>query len=820
MTLSHRLRAIAGFLALALLAGAGPLEAQVPGRAGGEVLGVVVDAETGRPVVGAAVAVWNPATSSIVTGAAAAEDGRFRVQGIPPGTYFVQVTSIGHAAHRSADFAMGSDFPRRDLGTIRLATALVEAEEVEVAIERPTVTIEPDRNTYVAQDVAPSAATASEVLEAVPSVQVDPDGRVSLRGNENVAVQINGRPAPVQGDQLSSYLQQLPANAIDRVEVIPTPSARHDPEGMAGIINLVMKRNTDLGTSGGVTLGVATAERTNVGANLGHQRGPVTLFTTYGYNRNERASAGINDRQDLEDGVPVSFTDQVETGTRSRDGHNLSTTLDTRLGERDVLTNGLTLNLRGSSESTVSAVTELDASHEVTDRYDRLLDEEGDSFVLDYTLGFRRTYEPRAHELSAELRFNRDTDDDRTVFWRTPPGVEEPRNEGERHETDDLEREVTGQVDYVRMLRESTKLEAGYKGSSRWIEREFTALEDSLGEGTWLPSDLSNAFDFNERVHAVYGVLSRTVGAFELQAGLRAERASQDFTLADESFPNDYTSFFPSGIAVYDPSDATQLKLSYSRRVRRPRTRELNPFPVFLDAQNVFIGNPELKPEYTDAFELGYTRSWDRGSLQVTPFYRRTSDIIRHIVDPEDVVNGREVTSVTFENLETSDSWGADVNASLDLGGWFDGLASFNVFKMVTDGGSATSLSSNAVTWSARLNGTTWLTPDLSLQAMYHYRAPMEFERGKFSSWQMSTVTLKQELWDERASLSLRLFDPFKTMGFRVEAGDEEAFQITEHNFDARALHLTFQINFGQAPKGRPPRTEPEQEPAGVGFPQ
>lgn len=249
-----------------------------------------------------------------------------------------------------------------------------------------------------------------------------------------------------------------------------------------------------------------------------------------------------------------------------------------------------------------------------------------------------------------------------------------------------------------------------------------------------------------------------------------------------------------------------------------PETDQLNPFPEFFDDQNVFFGNPELDPEYTDAFELAYTRSGDFGSFQLTPFYRHMTDIIRFIVDTDTVVDDREVTSITFENLASSHSWGADVNGSLDLGERFNGLASFNVFKMVTDGGSETSLSSNAVTWSARVNGTTELTPSLSLQAMYFYRAPMNFERGRFSSWKMASVTLKQKLWEDRASLSLRFADPFDTMGFRVEVGGDNVLQVTERDFDARAIHLTFQYNFGRAPKVRQPRPEPAQEPTG-GFP-
>lgn len=809
-------RALIVLLGFVLAGGADSIQAQIPAAGSGEVHGSVVRADGDEPIHGASVAVWSMADSSLVAGDIAHADGAFRVQGLRPGIYYLHVTSIGYDPHRTQDFTIDAASPRVSAGVIRLVPSPVAVEGIEVEVERPTVVIEPDRNSYSAKDVAPAAATASDVLEAVPSVQVDVDGKVSLRGNESVAVQINGRPAPIRGEQLGAYLRQLPANVIERVEVVPTPSARYDPEGMAGIINIVMKENTDLGLSGGFTLGASPSNRYNASGNFGYQRGPVTLFSTYGFNLDERTVVGINDRERFDAlRVLLSTTEQDVDEERSRNGHNLGTTVDYRISEKDVLTNALSLNLRSSTEASLNTYTELGADGSMTDRYNRLRDGETDGFVLDYTLAFKRTLEARRHELSAEVRVNRADDDDRATFWRQPLEDADPvsRSEVERRETDALTQEVTAQVDYTRPLGERTKLETGYKGSARWLDREYLLLEDER--------DLSNAFEFDEQVQAAYGVLSHIAGKFELQVGLRAEYASRDFALADEAqnYPHSYGSLFPSGVVSYSLSDASQAKISYSRRIRRPGTQELNPFPTFFDVQNVFIGNPRLNPEYTDAIELGFNHQAGWGTLQLSPFYRRTTDVIRFIVDPVDEVDGHEVTSVSFENLATGNSWGTDVNASLQFGQWLKGIASFNIFKMVTEGGSESSLSSNAVTWSTRLNATADLTPALSLQAMYFYRAPMEFERGRFSSWKMTSVTLRQKLAGDRASLSLRLVDPFNTMGFRIEAGDDDVTQITERKFGARAVHLTFQYSFGQAPKVRQPRPDTTSEPQ-AGFPQ
>ena len=220
---------------------------------------------------------------------------------------------------------------------------------------------------------------------------------------------------------------------------------------------------------------------------------------------------------------------------------------------------------------------------------------------------------------------------------------------------------------------------------------------------------------------------------------------------------------------MYSLTKATQLKANYSRRIRRPGTQELNPFPSFFDVQNVFLGNPQLNPEYTDAFELSGSRTGSRGSLQLTPFYRHTTDIIRVDINTADTVENREVTSISFQNLATANSWGADVNGSLRFGQRFNGLASFNVYKMVTDGGSESSLGSSAVTWSSRVNATSQVTSAFIVQASYFYRAPVTIERGRFEAMHGLNLSFRYKLNEDKAVIGLRLADPFNTQKFRVK---------------------------------------------------
>ncbi len=800
---------------------AGPPQAgQQPPPAPGEVSGIIVAADSSGPVARPAVALRNKSDSKMVTGTMGSADGTFRIQGLRPGTYYLRVSGIGFTPLNTPEFTISPDAPVANVGSIKLSRISVTLQAVEITGEKPTVVIEPDRNSYKAKDVAPAAANASDVLQATPSVEVDADGKVSLRGNENVAIQINGRPTPIKGTALAAYLKQIPANIVERIEVIPNPSAKYDPEGMAGIINIVLKANTDLGLSGGVNTGFATPSRFNSGGNVGYQRGAVTLFGTYGFNADDRNIVGINDRQRFDpNGSTLDFQNQDIDGANKNGGHNFTGNIDYKLSEKDVVSNSLTLNRRHNNDAALAGYEDLDANQVFLDRYVMDRNTKARGLTWDNSLSWKHTIQPRTHELSTEVRYNRSRDESNMLLWREPqnPDGSSAGNpfQGETDISNGLTRQLTAQADYTRPLWTKSKLESGVKETDRWLDQDFLVYKDALGDGNWALSNLSNTFSFDEQVHAGYGVLSQSVGKFDLQGGLRAEWASRNFGLTGApAVPYNYHSLFPSGVIMYKPSEQTQLKVSYSRRIRRPGTQELNPFPVFFDQQNVFIGNPRLNPEYTDAIELGASKSGQLGSIQLSPFYRHTKDVIRVDINTADTVDGREVTSVSFQNLAKSDSWGTDLNGSLRLGPKLNAFGGLNIFKMVTDGGSQSALGSNAVAWSYRVNATTQLSPTVILQANYFYRAPMKIEKGKFSQIQMTNITLRKKLDGDNMSVAVRFADPFNTLKFRIKAGDDNLEQITARRFGVRATYFTFQWNYGKPPKVRlPQQDQPPPQP-------
>jgi outer membrane receptor protein involved in Fe transport len=787
------------------------------------VTGTVLRAGSSAPIPGAAVGVRTATDSALIGGAFTEENGSFRIDGLPAGRYIVRVRVMGFAPVQRNDVMVSAAAPV-DLGRIELTPIATVLSDVTVTAAQTDVAVAPDRTSYTVKDMpAASGGSAVDVLRNVPSVEVDGDNKVSLRGNPNVVVQINGRASPMRGEQLGNYLAQLPANVVVRVEVVPNPSAKDDPEGLGGIINIVLKQGTDLGTSGGLTVGGGTTGQVNASANLGRQQGAWTLFGSYGFMHDRRTVNGLTTRENRF-ADPLTFLDYDVDGLMTPESHSVTTTVEYKPAERDVLSSNLIANARSFGRESDSYYRNLDADRDLTGRAHRFTDQSQRDLSIDHALSWRHTVEPQKHFLSSELRFNANrgrnglflSDETLTVDGSpsdVPVGLE-------TNDTDERTSNWFLQSDYTRMLAANTKLETGFKGTLRRMTSDFDVALATAGEPYAPDAGRSNAFTYDERIEAAYGVLSQKVGPVDLQGGLRLERADTrfDLTTTGERFDNDYGSLFPSAIATWNVTESRQLKASYSKRINRPVTQQLNPFGFREDALNIFKGNPELKPEYTHSFELGYQQSLGKGSsLQLTPFFRRTLDAVRFIGSVDDA----GVSTVTFRNVATNDSYGADANLSLKLGR-LSGFGGGSVWENRIDASNLESIRSiRSFAWSARLNATLKVTPALDIQAFGMYRAPLRIEQGRITSFRLANVAIKQKIDGDRSSLTLRIADPFRTMSWGVRASDGRVIQLTDRHFGARGAFLSYSYNFGQAPKikQRPPEQEGGGQPVPGGPP-
>lgn len=777
-------------------------QAQEPSSEG-RITGRVLVAETENPLEGATVAAHRPADSSLVSGTVTDSTGAFAIDDLPLGTYTLRVSFVGFTNKRITDVRLTRQRPTRELDAITLSQTTEQMDEVTVSAERPAMDVQTDRTVYnTDQQLVTAGGSARSVLQDLPSIQVDIDGTISYRGNEGVVVHINGEPTSLSGQSLANFLQSLPASSVESVEVIPNPSAKYEPEGAAGIINIVLKRNRSAGWSGGVTAGGGTNQSYSLSGNLGYQSGPWRLFTNYGFRGGSEDEGGSRLRRNLTED-PVEVLDQSSTESETDRGHTLNTQVEYRPSDATSLSTETVLSTDAETAEERMNTIFRTQSGTVLDRYARLTNEDSGEQSIDTRLSMSHDFAPNDHNLEAELQYESEWEDEDGSYEEHALTAGEELGalrQRERENMSEREQEAEVEIDYVRPLGQLS-LETGYQGEWNMEDNDQTFEVLDTDTDTWQTEEISS-FEYEEMTHAAYALLTVPLSSsVEVKAGGRAEQAITTFTLParDESFDNNYSSFFPSAFLTYKPNEQYQARLSYSKRVRRPNSWQLNPIDDNSDPNFRHQGNPQLDPEYIHSFELSLTRKWAPLTLSVNPFFRRTVNEIERRRRYED-----NVTIVEFANFASSNSYGLEVVTSLQVENWVRGNVTLNAHRVVTDGSNFTTDRSNdAMAYSSRANLTFSLGPGLDLQLSQFYRAPMDIAGGRMGAWTSSDVALQKQLFDGQGSLSLRASDVFDTMDFNLEQQLNGRYTESSRDWSERQIMVTFSYSFGSSGNDR-----------------
>src|SRR5467141_2383237 len=759
----------------------------------GEIRGHVVDAATKAPLGMARVVAGTVQTSTDA-------DGAFRISGLQPGRYRVRILAVGYTP-REVAVELGTASPSVDVGTVFLTAAVVVLQPLQVTGQKQDVELAPDRNIYVVRDMPTTrGGTALDVLRNVPAVDVDIDNVVSLRGNTAVVVQLNGRPSPLKPAQLGNFLAQLPADLVDKVEVISNPSARENPEGVAGIINIVLKEKPDEGRSGGFTIGGGTTGHADVGGNLGVERGPLTVFGSYGFLRDNRPRRDTIFRENLYLD-PRTYLEEAGLRTQVPLAHTLTGSLGYQLGEHDELSADVNYSTRSEAESYKLLYRDLDSSRALTGLSDRLTRGTNHEFNLEGAVAYTHAFAAKGHKLSSELRIDRSQEGGPTrIAARTLAFDGTPSDTSALETQTGWERPAEGElkVDYVRPLSRLLRLETGYRGSVLRIHTTLWTQVFDTAQAAYRPDStrISN-FTYDQLVHAAYGMLDAQVGRFVLQGGVRIEHATTQFHLrtSNLTYDNPYNSVFPSALIAYNIDDAHQVKLSFSTRIRRPDDTDLlDPTPHYLDPLNISRGNPYLQPEYIRALELGLQRTAGRVTIQVTPFFRHTVDAVRTIR----TLDTAGVMTRTFANVATTDAYGADFTIARS-GGRLSGFAGASAFRQVSNASNlGPGLSAKTFGWTARTNTTIRIAPTVDVQALLSYQAPMTVEQGRNASRTRFTLAARKKLMDDRMSITLRVVDPFNASRESNTTIDPRFYQVSDRRRAIRGLLLSINWMFGR----------------------
>jgi hypothetical protein len=785
------------------------LAAQGTGQIRGRVTGL-----GGQPIAGALVVARSAADSTHGARGVTAQDGGFRLE-VAPGQYRVQITHLGHQPHtRAVSITAGT--PAADLGTVQLSAAAVALQGITVEAERSAVITAPDRTIYNTRDMpAVQGGVATDALRTVPELDVDLEGKVTLRG-ATPRIHINGRPTPMQGEALQQFLQQLPANRIDRIEVMPNPSAKYEAEGVGGIVNIVLKNNAGLGLSGSLGLTAGTRGETGGFGNLAYQEGRVTLFGNGSLNFHERSSTSYDFRQNLA-ADPTTFLKQE--GRSGNEGYwsRGDFTAELQLTKKSTLWSSVSGGGYGSDSEGTTAYTLMDAAQDPTERYDRTTTNVWGRSQNDGSLGFKHVVEEGKHEFSVEARrsHNRGDNDGRylkQLFDLQGTPLDLPP-EVMVNDSDEEETRTWLKADYERPLGE-TRFQVGYQANLQTTSSDQLRETYSTESATTPGRTLRNAFQYDEAFHQAYLTVSRKFGKLSLQGGVRAEQAHTEFLLptTGESFDNDYTSLFPNANLGYDLGKGRRLGLNYSRRIQRPWIWYLNPVDWSIDPLTRRVGNPQLQPQYTHSIGGDLSWSGQQGTLRFAPYYRHTENDWGQITRAD----AAGVLTTTWENVASMKSYGAQVSAMLRSTGRLSGNVGVGGHREVRDMSNLSEdYSGSSFRYNANGNLTVAVDPTLNLQGMLRYNSPQELPQGRRSAFVMSSIGVRKQLFGKKATLNFRVQDPFELARYDFQTRDRTHIQIARNKWSMRSASLSVSYNFGRRPRSarRQGGDEAQQQP-------
>lgn len=750
--------------------------------------------EQQKPVPFATLAVYGPG-NALVTGAVADDAGKFAVQ-VPPGRYELKLTAVSYRERT----VPGVDVGNRDvdLGSLALTADSQRLDEVVVRGERSQMVLALDKKVFnVGKDLANAGGTALNILGNVPSVAVDVEGNVSLRGSSNVRILIDGKPSGLVSFKGGSGLQQLQASMIERVEIITNPSARYEAEGMSGIINIVLKKDQQQGLNG--SFDVIAGHPTNYGlaANVNYRRKNLNFFVNY--TASYRNTPGRNSLyQEVYRGDSTFASRQSMTSRLNGMNNSARAGLDYFFNPKNILTAAYTWRTsKGKRFSDIEYLDYLPNSARLSTITRRTQDETETEPNAEYALTYKRSFAREGHTFTADLRVL-DNWEKSSQFYtqatRTPDGKPTGvRDIFQRSPNDETEKQFLVQIDYVRPFAKDGKAEAGVRSSTRRMTNDFT-VEEQTAEGGWVPlPGLTNTFLYDEIIHAAYGILGNKSGKLSYQAGVRAEYTDLNTTLRQtgQENPRRYANLFPSVHVSYELPRQHALQLSYSRRVRRPQYNDLSPYMTFSDARNFFSGNPDLNPEFTDAFEIGHLKTVGKGSFTSSLYYRHTTGKIIRIrrVDAAGNSNTRP------ENLATEDSYGAEFTGTFTPRPWWKLDGSLNFFRATTNGANLdATFRSDTYSWFARSLSRFTIRKTTDFQLRANYEAPQQTPQGLRRAIATLDLALSRDILRNNGTLTLNVIDVFNSRVFR--AVTEGAGFYTESSSQGRLRQINLTLNY------------------------
>jgi len=732
------------------------------GAMGGTIKGIVKDKDLKTAIEYATVSVFRMADSSLINGTITNAKGEFSLKQLKPGKYYAEISFIGYNKKTIRNIPINRSQKVADLKNVFLSQANEALGEVTVSAERLPIKYQIDKKVVpVSRQLTTASGNAVDVLESVPSIEVDIEGNVSLRGSSSFTVLVDGRPSILDA---ADILTQMPASVIDNIEIITNPSAKYDPEGSSGIINIITKKGKLKGTSGVVNLNVGNFGNYGTDFLMNTRLNKFNFHFGMDYNNRNFSGGRESENRTTKDGKTTYIFSDGDAD-RERLGYGIRTGFDYELNDKNLITLGLRY---GGRDMTMGS------NLDYTDYY--IIDGENPSPKQNYkstenwnremefynaNLSYQRNFKGKGHQLLTQVNYSYRDGDEKSKTERKQDGsIIDGKKATEKGPGSRLDI----RADYTLPLGEKSKFEAGYQAKLRNSEDLTTQSDYISGTGYVIQPEFNKEVDYKKDVHGIYALYADKAGIFGYQMGLRSEYTDREikFKGVEESFTINRWDFFPTLHTQVNLKEGNQLMASYSRRIHRPRGWNLEPFITWTDAYNVRKGNPNLKPEYIDSYELGYQKRIGEQSISFETYYRVTHNVMERIKSVYD----ENVMLSTTENVGTDYSLGFETMINLNFAKWFKNDLIGNLYHYKLKGDYTTydsndvptiqDFSTESFNWSLRNNSTFMLNKTTRFQVNVMYHSASKKAQGERKGFMTANLGLKKDFFNRKLSATLQ----------------------------------------------------------------
>ena len=778
------------------------------------VKGKVVESANHTPMEYATVAIYS-ATDSIIAGGVMTEsNGAFEIKKLRAGKYFLQANFIGFEKTTISNIILKSTIPSKDLGQIELIVAIEQIGEVAVTANRARVEFKIDRRVVnVSQYLNATGGSAVEVLENTPSVQTDFDGNVTLRGSSAFTVLIDGKPSVLKG---SDALRQIPATNIDNIEIITNPSAKYDPDGVSGIINVVMKKNIKDSFSGLANLTAGVNDKYRGDMNFNYRTGKWNFLL--GADFSDVHNKGTRDmKQELFSADTITTRETLGDGDRIMKGKSLKGGFDYTINNKSSFGMTGTIGYHDFGNTNIGLLHEYNnmGMPNIYTYQDNSSNRGGDYWSSD--LNFQHKFNTKGHELQALFYVSGSKGNDKEYQTRylTSPDWQriDPNSFNNRSNESSNENEYRAKLDYTLPLNEKDKFEAGYQARVE-KENEIFTFEESADKIVWINNSLfSSSFNYVSNIHALYSTFSHAGEGFSYQLGLRGEYSDRKIESVKSPLAHKLNriDFFPTLHLSQKLKNNFEFQASYSRRLNRPEAYNLEPFSSFMDQYNIRTGNPDLKPEYTGSYDLTILKRLNKSFISLEGYYRNTKDLITRI----QTLGNDGIMVHSMANVNNDYSLGAELMANIEVKPGFRIIASGTLYNYWLKGAiNGASVDQSSTNFDSRLNFDLKLAKNTRFQLTGIYRGATASAQGTRDAMMFANAAIKQDFFKNKLTATLQMQDIFGTMKFAGITYGEGFRTVFKFQREPRVVQLTlsYKINNFKAKLSRNEDSDPSKE--------